>query len=112
MNEREIRKRLKRYKNWRRDRSQKDYVGPHFRHHDADWLVDELERQLDRNNKLDKQLTELKEAGEPFEEFVKHFPQEDDNSEATYVLYAGIETIITVGEFRRLAEALKEVKDE
>ena len=70
-------------------------------------LIDRLDAE---NRKLNKQLAEVKEAGEVFGEFVKHFPREDDNYEIAFVVYAGSEARITLGNLRRLAQALDEVR--
>lgn len=73
------------------------------------FTVGQVHDLIDIIDRLDTQLVEIKEAGEPFVEFGKHFPQEDDDYEAAYVIYAGSEAKLTAGNFRRLAKALKEV---
>ena len=59
MNVQEIRERLEKYNKGRVTGSVR-VVGSF-----ADWMAEELERQLDRNHELDKQLTGIKAVGEP-----------------------------------------------
>lgn len=60
---------------------------------------------------LKEQLRALKKEGEPFDEFRRHFPKEDDDYEVAFVVYAGSDAILTAGQFRSLAEAMDKIKE-
>ena len=67
----EIKQRIERHKKWRRDRLEKDYIGPPALWSDVDWLIDELERQLERNetilgrnNDLNEEVEQLRKDSE------------------------------------------------
>ena len=111
MNEQEVRERLERYKKWRRDRSQKPYTGPPVANYDVDWLTDELERQLERNCRLDKQITEIVEAGDLLSCRIK---QADEYSNTRGIDLVRISKYVAdiVRAARRLVQALRKVKDE
>lgn len=61
--------------------------------------------------RLDKQLTEILEAGGPFNKYVKQFMGLPDGT-GDPGFYEGGEPLLTAGDFRRLAQAMKGVKDE
>ena len=60
-------------------------------------------------DRLDKQLTEIKEAGEPFSNIRERIY---DHVSDDHVLMTWLSVTITAGTIRSLAEALKGVKDE
>ena len=60
-------------------------------------------------DRLDKQLTEIVEAGEPFSNIRERIY---DHVSDDHVLMTWLSVTITAGTIRRLAEALKGVKDE
>ena len=108
MNVQEIRERLEKYNKGRVTGSVR-VVGSF-----ADWMAEELERQLDRNHELDKQLTEIKEAGEPIEIFTSRFGS--DTPDDFVISVAGIHhtlgsVCLVFGELRRLAKALNKIEE-
>lgn len=108
MTEKEIRDRLERYKKWRRDRSQKNYTGPPFANHDADWLIGELERQLDRNCKFVKTMRPVRYA-------IANTDPEIEDSRVVHVgklLGKNQYAYLELSHLRRLVEISEEVKDE
>lgn len=86
MNVQEIRERLEKYNKGRVTGSVR-VVGSF-----ADWMAEELERQLDRNHELDKQLTEIKKM------------------QALCHGELGVVSL-KIGQLRRLAKALNKIEE-
>jgi hypothetical protein len=123
---------------WMMDEKNREYIkrlrfkSEEFRHTKEEWsnavvenclaIIDRLEDERKTQHAtiiyyreeveyLKAQLRGIRGAVGPFDEFRRHFPQQDDDYEIACVVSLGSEAKLTVGDFRALAAELNKIKE-